>query len=239
VYRSDRVSHGGGVAIYVNKKLKAKIICQHTINSAIEYIFLEIQNPISDILRESHLTSNMESLGLKPVNLSFPIHFSRTRNTLLDLFFVSDVNKICLYDQLIVPSFSRHDLIYLTYNFDLNYTDHIISYRDFKNINYILLNEVFDQCVWNNIYSLPTVDRQLYFLKLNISHLYDNFVPVKSKRIRPSEKPWSSNNIKLAIIKRNEEPEVEKIQNTATPQHVCISGENGYQTNRLCKIKLF
>jgi len=46
VYRSDRVSHGGGVAIYVNKKLKSKIICQHTINSAIEYIFLEIQSPI-------------------------------------------------------------------------------------------------------------------------------------------------------------------------------------------------
>jgi len=118
----------------------------------------------SDILRESTLTSNMESLGLKPVNLSFLTHFSRTRNTLLDWFFVS-----VSYDQLIVPSFSKHDLIYLTYNFDLNYTDHIISYRDFKNINYILLNEAFDQCVWNNIYSLPTVDRQLNFLQLNIS----------------------------------------------------------------------
>jgi len=57
--------------------------------------------------RESQLTSNMESLGLKPVNLSFPTHFSRTRNPFLDLFFVSDVNKICLYDQLIVPSFSK------------------------------------------------------------------------------------------------------------------------------------
>jgi len=42
VYRSDRVNHGGGVAIYVSKKFKVKIICQHTINSAIEYIFLEI-----------------------------------------------------------------------------------------------------------------------------------------------------------------------------------------------------
>jgi len=121
----------------------------------------------------------MESLGLKPVNLSFPTHFSTTRNTLLDLFFVSDVNKICLYDQLIVRSFSKHDLIYLTYNFDLNYTDHTISYRDFKNINYInyiyinyiMLNEAFDQCVWNNIYSLPTVDRQLNFLQPNISRM--------------------------------------------------------------------
>jgi len=47
VYRSYRVSHGGGVAIYVNNKLKPKIIFfQHTINSAIEYIFLEIHNPI-------------------------------------------------------------------------------------------------------------------------------------------------------------------------------------------------
>jgi len=82
VYRSDRVSHGGGVTIYVNKKLKAKIICQHTINSAIEYIFLEIQNPIMEIN---------------------------------------------------------------------------------------LLNEECDQCLWNNIYSLPTVDRQLNLLQLNIS----------------------------------------------------------------------
>jgi len=68
-------------------------------------------------------------------------------NTFLDLFFVSDVNNICLYDQLIVSSFSKHGLIYLTYNLDLNYTDHTIVYSDFKNINYILLYETFDQCV--------------------------------------------------------------------------------------------
>jgi len=34
--------------VYVNKKLKAKFICQHTIKSVIEYIFLEIQNPIME-----------------------------------------------------------------------------------------------------------------------------------------------------------------------------------------------
>jgi len=45
----------------------------------------------SDIMRKSHPTSNTESLGLKPLNLSFPTHFIRKRNTLLD-FFVSDVN---------------------------------------------------------------------------------------------------------------------------------------------------
>jgi len=124
VYRSDRVSHGGVVTIYVNKKLEGKIIWQHSINSAIEYIFLEIHNPImqknlligciyrpycntncddiiklltditvnftdviiardlsSGILRESHLISNVESLSLKPANLSFPAHFSRSGNT--------------------------------------------------------------------------------------------------------------------------------------------------------------
>jgi len=82
--------------------------------------------------------------------------------------------------------------------------DRTIFYRDFKNINYILLNEVFDQCVWNNVYSLPTVDRQLNFLLLNISYLYDSFVSVKSKTFRPSKIQWFTNSIKLAHIKRNE-----------------------------------
>jgi len=141
-------------------------------------------------MTESHLTSNMESLCLKPVILSFPTHFSRTRNTLLDWFFVSDVNKICLYDQLIVPSFSKHDLIYPKYNFDLNYTDHTIVYRDFKNINYILLNVAFHQCVWNNTYSLPTVDRQLNLFQLNISILYESFCDRPKKHGLPIINKW-------------------------------------------------
>jgi len=51
----------------------------------------------------------MESLGLIPVNIKYPTHFSTTCNTLLDVFFVSDCKKIQNYDQISLPAFSKHD----------------------------------------------------------------------------------------------------------------------------------
>jgi len=42
VYRADRFSHAGGVAIYVNKKLNSTVKCKHPLDSEIEYLFLEL-----------------------------------------------------------------------------------------------------------------------------------------------------------------------------------------------------
>jgi len=42
VFRSDRVSHAGGVAIYSRKHLKCKRITSQPANSEVEYLFLEI-----------------------------------------------------------------------------------------------------------------------------------------------------------------------------------------------------
>jgi len=44
LFRSDRSGRGGGVAIYINKKLNAKKVCVQPETSAIEYIFLSIFN---------------------------------------------------------------------------------------------------------------------------------------------------------------------------------------------------
>lgn len=42
IYRSDRSSHGGGVAIYIRDHISAKVICKSDSLSKIEYIFIEI-----------------------------------------------------------------------------------------------------------------------------------------------------------------------------------------------------
>ena len=73
----------------------------------------------SNILRETSLTTEMSVLGLYSCNNSFPTHFSRSTNTLLDLFFVNDLSKFLLYDQVSCPVFSKHDLIYLEFDFTL------------------------------------------------------------------------------------------------------------------------
>jgi len=94
----------------------------------------------------------MESLGLFPVNLKYPTHFSTTCNTLLDVFFVSDCKKNQNYDKISLPAFSKHDLIFFTYNINIDYNDYYIEYRDFINIDYALLSADLDSCDWNSLH---------------------------------------------------------------------------------------
>jgi len=44
LFRSDRSGRGGGVTVYINKKLNDKKVCVQPETSAIEYIFLCIFN---------------------------------------------------------------------------------------------------------------------------------------------------------------------------------------------------
>jgi len=106
----------------------------------------------SNILIEKHLSNDMESLGLFPVNLKYPTHFSTTCNTLLDVFFVSDCKKNQNYDKISLPAFSKHDLIFFTYNINIDYNDYYIEYRDFINIDYALLSADLDSCDWNSLH---------------------------------------------------------------------------------------
>ena len=101
------------------------------------------------------------------------------RLLLLYLFFVSDLSKSLLYDQVSYPVFSRHDLIFLTFDFKLETgPPKIVYYRDFKNINYLKLESAINNIIWNNIYELNTVDEHVQYLQNNISDLF----PLKRKQ---------------------------------------------------------
>ena len=73
-----------------------------------------------------------------------------------------------MYDQVWCPVFSRHDLIFLTFDFKLETgPPKIVYYRDFKNINYLKLESAINNINWNNIYELNTVDEQVQYLQNN------------------------------------------------------------------------
>ncbi|XP_022226291.1 uncharacterized protein LOC121403754 isoform X1 [Drosophila obscura] len=245
VFRSDRVGHAGGVAIYINNKISAKILCKQGPDSAIEYLFLTITinrrkmllgciyrpnrnidysdltsliTDISltytdvilagdfncDILRESSLADSMLSLDLNIVNHQLPTHFTKTRNTLLDLFFVDSTDKILLYDQLTAPGYSKHDLIFLTYDFNPDYDNYDTFYRDFKNIDLEKLHTDISILDWTSIHYMLSVNSQLAQLQSNIDYLYCEHVPIKRKTVKRTDNSWFNPEIKLGIIKRNE-----------------------------------
>jgi len=156
-----------------------------------------------NILRETTFCDKMVSFGLQPVNSTQPTHFTHHSETLLDVFFVSSLSNALQYDQLSVPVFSKHDLIFLTYNFRKTSTDEYIQYRDYKNLDLMGLSHAINEIDWDLIYFTASVDDQVDFLQNNINFLYDRFLPLKTKKIKPTQKPWFCDNIKRLITQRN------------------------------------
>ena len=50
LFRSDRLSHAGGVAIYVRSNISVKFISKSPVNNLIEYLFLELSSGASKLL---------------------------------------------------------------------------------------------------------------------------------------------------------------------------------------------
>ena len=157
----------------------------------------------ADLLTDSTISNVFDPFGLSSVNKSTPTHFTTTNNSLLDLFLVDNISKVKIYDQLLAPCFSRHDLIFMTYDFLVPVQKQNIRYRDFTKINIDYLETECNKIQWDSIYSFISVNEQVSFLQHNVVTLYNTTVPIKTKTILPRAKPWFSNEIELAIKKRD------------------------------------
>lgn len=179
------------------------------LSSFLEEYSVNFQNIIlcgdfnSNLLHDDSLVNSMRAFNLRAVNISNPTHFSRSSNTLLDVFFVSDNNKVLLYDQLSVPGFSRHDLIFLSYDYALCRPRKVYQYRDFNNIDYSALQTDIQGIDWQRIYYLMSPDEQVDFLQNNLNCLLNLHVPLKTKESSYKNNPWFNNEIRQAIYQRN------------------------------------
>jgi len=156
----------------------------------------------SNILVDDSLTSHMGGLGLLSYNTTTPTHFT-TASTLLDLFFVNDKKNVLFYDQLSVPQFSKHDLIFMTLKCNQVKTAQTISFRDYKHVNLTQLEIDFHSIDWTLVYLMPSADDQVNFLNSNIEFLYEKHIPLKQKPVKHAPKPWFSRNIKTLMIQRD------------------------------------
>lgn len=157
----------------------------------------------SNVLEDNSLLYEFSSLGLVLPNKTVPTHFTASTCTLLDLFLVGNESNILIYDQLSVPCFSKHDLIFMTYRFHLSTPAQTFTFRDFKNVNIRLLEQEFRRIEWNNVYYIDSVDDQLSFFEHNINNLMDLTVPLKTKYASNTRKPWFSTEIKELINQRD------------------------------------
>ena len=118
---------------------------------------------------------------LDPVNVSLSTHFHSTYSNLIDFVFVNNVTRVLLYDQISVYCFFNHDLLFFTYNPSVNPDDNPITFRDFKNIDFTVLNGNIDNICWVHVYLLDNINDQLALIHENVRLIYDRCVPVRSK----------------------------------------------------------
>ncbi|XP_075155481.1 uncharacterized protein LOC142228843 [Haematobia irritans] len=156
----------------------------------------------SDLLVEKTMIDEFNSLGLYSVNDNFPTHFSR-RSTLLDLFLINSPNKFLLYDQLSTALFSKHDVIFLDYDFHLQNCEKTFKYRDFRKVDLRALLAEASGISWDVVYDLYTVDSKVEYLEHNIEYLFNRHVPLRTKTRKPMSQPWMNNDILQLMIRRD------------------------------------
>ena len=100
---------------------------------------------------------------------------------------------------LSVPQFSKHNLIFICYDFKIVKAYKIIKYRDFKNIKFEILYNSFEEIPWEYMYTIDSVNQQVEFLQEKIILLYNEHVPLKAKTIKCGTRPWFNVSTKNAI----------------------------------------
>jgi len=159
-----------------------------------------------NILKDNALTNDMLELGLMPTNNRTPTHFTGGSNTLLDIFFVNNMYKTLLYDQIAAPCFSKHDLIYLTYDFVVDRHEscsQVISFRNFNQINYEFLAMKFYEIDWDSIFFMTSTEEQISFLQDKLNNLFNTCVPDKTVTVKNNKVPFINSEARSLIIERN------------------------------------
>ena len=91
----------------------------------------------------------------------------------------------------------------MSYDFNFQKDDTTSYYRDFRHVNYHLLDECYNSTEWNNIYNMPSADDQLFFLNSNLINLYDISIPLRRNRDKNPERSWFNFTVNQQIKTRD------------------------------------
>lgn len=118
--------------------------------------------------------------------------------------FDSDMSLVNHNDQLCLPAFSKHDLIFCNLNIlTQNVEQKNFCYRDFSEIKLELFLKTAGSLNWKDIYFCSSVDEKLNIFNTLTSSFFEKFVQLKIYRKSESACPWFSDHIKALCKKRD------------------------------------
>nr|CAI5849653.1 unnamed protein product [Callosobruchus analis] len=157
---------------------------------------------INFMVKNNILSNCFESYGLMQV-ISEPTRITETSSTLIDIIFVSNVEKCIAKGTINADTISDHFLVYCEISCDYKKTEKYVTYRDFKNFSLDLFLCGLHSIPWENILMYRDIETKVEFLTKNIIGLFDIHCPTKTARVTKARAPWISQNTKLLFKERN------------------------------------
>ena len=160
----------------------------------------------TNLLEPSRKTTRLSSV-LSTFNMSClgnqPTFYHMNGSSQLDLMFFSDESKVLRFNQFDAPVFSKHDLIFASFDFDVDHNISPYSFRDYNSINEDGLLEHFNNLDWLNFYRNSDPDQLLEFFNNEMIILHNEFVPTRTYNSPKKSNPWFNSSISKAIVDRD------------------------------------
>ncbi|XP_034240159.1 uncharacterized protein LOC117644657 [Thrips palmi] len=193
VNRSSR--RGGGVALYVHNRLKAKLLAKSSGDSfRPEFIIIEVKCANETVLI---------SCVYRPPKVGF-------LETYLDALSILDViasncnEQVVEYGQCVAPGFSAHDMIYSVYDFHVPVVKKkVITFRDFRNIDRDALICDAKSIPWTQVYDCENCDDKVQVFNDFLLQLFEKHVPIRNVCVKNDEPPWMSDDLRDMIEERD------------------------------------
>lgn len=108
-----------------------------------------------------------------------------------------------LFDQ--ISFISDHDLIFCSLSINLTpvVIENTFSYRDYKSIDLLSLQNDASLLDWSDCWFASSVDDKLKIFTDSIFKLFDRHVILRSVRVKNTSVPWYTTPVKLALKKRH------------------------------------
>lgn len=144
-----------------------------------------------DPVKAASLRSLCNSLSLNYLHNSLPTYWDSGRGStsLIDYFIISDLSKVRISNQVIVPALSHHALIYVSLSFTVECETKFIEYKDYNSVDHDLLGSYVDQFDFSTFYGNNCVNLKLNILNSLISDMHQ-FVPIVKFQSKPRVDPW-------------------------------------------------
>ncbi|KAG6459782.1 hypothetical protein O3G_MSEX011606, partial [Manduca sexta] len=153
--------------------------------------------------RSSTLLNTIQSCNLSLLPLSATHHSPNCTPSLLDLIFVSSLERVAKHGQCSADAFSCHDLLFLSYCVrPPKAQPKILMQRNFRGMNLDNLRKDAGSIDWGSLFRADCVDSKVDIFNNHVINLFDKHAPARPVKIKNVPTPWLTTEIKELLSKK-------------------------------------